>query len=165
MKGRFYGKYRGVVTRTDDPLRIGRLRAMVTDVTSKKEVGWAMPCAPFAGEKVGLFAVPTVGARVWIEFEQGDPDYPIWSGCFWEKDSERPDAVKSAPDKAVVLRTAAGHSIVFDDNDGGGITLETATGQKVVISANGIEIDDGKKGKISLSGGRVTVNDGALEVI
>ena len=42
-----------------------------------------MPCAPFAGSGVGFFALPPVGANVWVEFEGGDPDYPIWSGCFW----------------------------------------------------------------------------------
>jgi len=32
--------------------------------------------------EMGLFALPSVGAGVWIEFEHGDPDYPIWSGCW-----------------------------------------------------------------------------------
>ncbi len=38
---------------------------------------------PYAGDGVGLFAVPPVGANVWVEFEGGDPDYPILAGCFW----------------------------------------------------------------------------------
>ena len=42
-----------------------------------------MPSVPFAGPKVGFFAIPPVGANVWVEFEAGDTDHPIWSGCFW----------------------------------------------------------------------------------
>jgi len=38
---------------------------------------------------VGLFFLPPKGANVWVEFEGGDPDYPIWSGCFWS-DGEVP---------------------------------------------------------------------------
>ncbi len=36
---------------------------------------------PAAGKSSGAFFVPEIGANVWIEFEQGDPDYPIWTGC------------------------------------------------------------------------------------
>ena len=45
--------------------------------------GWALPAVPYAGDGVGFFMIPPIGASVWIEFEHGDPDYPIWTGCFW----------------------------------------------------------------------------------
>src|SRR4029079_2968068 len=79
----FFGKYRGVVTDNNDPLMVGRIRARVPDVTGDADSGWAMPCAPFGGSSTGFFAVPAQGAGVWIEFEHGDPDYPIWAGCWW----------------------------------------------------------------------------------
>ena len=44
---------------------------------------WALPCVPIAGKQDGVYMVPQIGAGVWIEFEQGDPDYPIWVGGFW----------------------------------------------------------------------------------
>jgi uncharacterized protein involved in type VI secretion and phage assembly len=52
-----------------------------------------MPCTPYAGRDVGFFAIPPVNSNVWVEFEQGDPDYPIWSGCFWGM-NELPEAAK-----------------------------------------------------------------------
>ena len=76
----FYGKYRGLVTDIQDPLMLGRIKAQVPDVMGSDDSGWAMPCAPFGGSQAGFFALPVVGAGVWIEFEHGDPDYPIWAG-------------------------------------------------------------------------------------
>lgn len=162
---RFYGKYRGIVTDIEDPLMLGRIRAKVPDVFGDEESGWAMPCAPFGGNGMGFFALPAVGAGVWIEFEHGDPDSPIWSGCWWASQAEMPPVLLSPPYKKVLIKTGGGHSILIDDTPGaGGITLETASGQKIKLSATGIEIDNGMGGKITLNGPRVSVNDGALEV-
>jgi uncharacterized protein involved in type VI secretion and phage assembly len=161
----FHGKYRGIVTDNQDPLRMGRVRAKVTDVLGDRESGWAMPCAPFGGDGTGFFAVPKVGAGVWIEFEHGDPDCPIWSGCWWGSTSEMPPVLLPLPHKKVIIRTEGGQSITLDDTPGtGGITLETSGGQKVVINAAGIQIDDGQGGTIKLTGPQVSINDGALEV-
>ncbi len=164
----FYGKYRGVVSDNLDPLMIGRVRARVPDVMGGRESGWALPCAPFGGDQVGFFAVPMVGAGVWIEFEHGDPDYPIWAGCWWGNLAEMPTTLLAPPppSKKVMLRTEAGHSITLDDTPGvGGITLETASGQKLSLTATGIEIDDGMGAKITMQGPQVSVNNGALEVL
>lgn len=165
MNEGFYGKYRGVVTDNRDPLMLGRVRARVPDVMGDQESGWAMPCAPFGGNGLGFFALPDAGAGVWVEFEQGDPEYPIWSGCWWGSPAEVPQAASAPPYKKVVLRTAGGQTIVLDDTPGvGGITLETSGGQKVSITAQGIQIDNGQGGTIKLTGPQVSINDGALEV-
>ena len=167
MTAPFYGKYRGVVTDNSDPMMLGRVRARVPDVTGNAESGWAMPCAPAGGKSTGFFAVPTTGAGVWIEFEHGDPDYPIWSGCWWGGQSEMPSKLLSPPppSKKMMLITEGGHSILLDDTAGsGGITLQTSGGAKIVLGDQGIEIDNGKGGKVKLSGSQVSINDGALEV-
>jgi uncharacterized protein involved in type VI secretion and phage assembly len=112
-----------------------------------------------------FFALPSIGAGVWLEFEHGDPDHPIWSGAWWGSAAELPVTGGAPPYQNVVLRTAGGHTITLDDTDGsGGITLETATGQKLSLSERGIEIDDGNGAKISLTGPQVSVNEGALDV-
>ena len=168
MSNTFYGKYRGVVTNNTDPLMIGRVQATVPDVLGEQVSGWAMPCAPFGGSAVGFFAVPAVGAGVWIEFEHGDPDYPIWSGCWWGSAAEMPPKLLAPPppSKKVMIVTEGGHSLLFDDTPGlGGITLETADGAKIVMNALGIEINDGKGGSIKFTGPKVSINDGAIDVI
>lgn len=166
MSDKFYGKYRGTVTDIQDPLMTGRVRAKVPDVMGDLESGWAMPCAPFGGSGLGFFALPTVGAGVWIEFEHGDPDYPVWTGCWFGSVAEMPSELLAPPYKKVLLKTEGGHSIVLDDTPGiGGITLQTSGGQKIVLSATGIEITSGQGGTIKITGPQVSVNDGALEVI
>ncbi len=165
MTNTFYGKYRGIVTDINDPLMIGRVRARVPDVTGEDKSGWAMPCAPFGGSSTGFFALPVVGAGVWIEFEHGDPDYPIWSGCWWGSTAEMPPVLLAPPYKKVMIQTGGGQAITLDDTPGlGGITLETATGQKIVMNATGIEIDNGMGAVIKLTGPQITLNNGALEV-
>jgi uncharacterized protein involved in type VI secretion and phage assembly len=168
VNGSFFGKYRGTVTDNKDPLMIGRIRANVPDVTGDADSGWATPCAPFGGSGVGFFAVPAEGAGVWIEFEHGDPDYPIWSGCWFGSATDMPPAllVPPPPFKKVMVVTEGGHSILLDDTPGiGGITLETADGAKIVMNALGVEISNGLGASVKLTGPQVSVNEDALEVI
>ena len=165
MSTPYFGKFRGVVTDNQDPLQIGRVRARVPDVTGVLDSGWAMPCFPFGGNRMGFFALPSVGAGVWIEFEHGDPDYPIWTGCWYGTLAEVPPELLAPPYKKVLLKTEGGTSITLDDTPGlGGITLETASGQKITMSATGIEIDNGLGAKISMQGPQININNGALEV-
>jgi uncharacterized protein involved in type VI secretion and phage assembly len=124
-----------------------------------------MPCAPFGGKGLGFFALPDVGTGVWIEFEHGDPEYPIWSGCWWGSKDEMIPAGEAPPYEKFMVKTKAGHSILIDDSPGsGGIKLQTASGQKIEMTSSGIEIDNGQGARISLKGPKVSLNDGALEV-
>jgi uncharacterized protein involved in type VI secretion and phage assembly len=160
----YFGKYRGVVADTKDPLGLGRIKARVPAVYGEQPSGWAMPCLPFAGANAGFFGLPLDNAGVWIEFESGDPNRPIWSGCWWGSSAEVPAALKADAAKKVLLRTQGGHSIFIDDTAGsGGITLETSGGQKITLTSSGVEITNGQA-KVKLSGSQVTVNDGALEI-
>ena len=157
----FYGKFRGVVSDNADPNNLGRVKAKVPDVLGDEESGWAMPSVPYAGDSVGLFLIPPTNASVWIEFEHGDPDYPIWSGCFWA-DNEVPVSPASADKK--VLKTGAG-TITLDDTQGStSITIETTNSLKLKMDQQGIEISNGSQ-KIMISSSSVSVDDGALEVM
>lgn len=165
MSREFYGKFRGVVTDVQDPLMLGRIKARVPEVLGDDESGWALPCLPFGGSGMGLFVLPDVGAGVWMEFEHGDPDYPIWTGAWFGSQSDMPSQLNSPPYKKTMIVTKGGHSITLDDSPGaGGITLETAGGQKITLTSQGIEIDNGSGAVVKLSGNQVSVNDGALEV-
>lgn len=156
----FFGKFRGVVTDNRDPDNLGRIKATVPDVLGDRESGWALPSVPYAGNRVGLFLVPEPRTSVWIEFEHGHPDYPIWSGCFWAR-GEAPVNPASADKK--VLRTAAG-TITLDDTRGANsITIETTNNLKIRMDQKGIEISAGTQ-KILVSTTSVSVDDGALEV-
>jgi uncharacterized protein involved in type VI secretion and phage assembly len=161
----FHGKFRGLVSDVNDPLMIGRIRAYVPDVLGDEESGWALPCAPFGGAQSGFFALPAPGAGVWMEFEHGDPDYPVWTGAWFGSANDVPPTLLSPPYQKVLIQTQGGHLVVLDDTPGiGGITLQTATGQKVSLTSAGIEIDNGQGALVKLVGPMVQVNNGALEV-
>jgi uncharacterized protein involved in type VI secretion and phage assembly len=140
QRSRFYGKYRGVVSDIDDPEDLGRIRARVPEVFDSEEAPWAWPCVSYAGPDVGHFAVPPVGAGVWIEFEAGDPSRPIWVGGWWGRDdppkNEQGTAAKP-PQK--VLKSDSGLLLSLDD-DAHTATLSDRNGQNLVV----IKVDDGQ---------------------
>ena len=129
---KFYGKYRGFVVDNVDPGQLGRLKLRVPSVLGNEVVsGWALPCASYGGDaNQGFFFIPEVGAGVWVEFEEGDLEFPIWVGTFWSKpggESELPKSndptgseqgsVQNPPTRKII-KTKAGHTIQFEDADG-----------------------------------------------
>jgi uncharacterized protein involved in type VI secretion and phage assembly len=165
----FFGKYRGTVINNIDPLQIGRLMVQVPDVSNVIPSTWAMPCFPFAGIQTGFYAVPPIGAGVWVEFEHGDSDYPIWVGGFWGSAAEVPALVLAAPPGVpqILLQTTAQNTLLISDVPGptGGILLKSSTGAMISISDTGITISNGQGATVAMTGPSVTVNEGALEVI
>ena len=157
---KFFAKYRGVVRNNADPEQRGRVQVVVPDVYEDQETGWAEPCVPYAGRSVGFFAIPPVGANVWVEFEGGKKEYPIWSGCFWAQ-GEVPASPANAGTK--VLKTDVGTITISDQGDTG-FKIETSNGMKIVINANGIEINNNHGASLKLTGNQVSINNGALEV-
>lgn len=121
---KYWGKYRGKVLSTEDPTVSGRLLCMV-DALPEMELNWALPCVPYVGIEQGFFALPPEGSDVWVEFERGDPSYPIWSGGYWEYGEEpvMPEIDPEAPELVNVLRSKF-CSLIFNDTPGeGGVTV------------------------------------------
>jgi uncharacterized protein involved in type VI secretion and phage assembly len=166
---KYYGKYRGTVLNNIDPLQIGRILVMVPDVSALLPTSWALPCVPIAGKQMGTFMVPQVGAGVWVEFEQGDPDYPIWTGGFWGLVAEVPAlalaGIPASPN--IVLQTSGQNTIVISDLPGptGGIMLKSATGATLIVNDTGIYIQNGKGASIIMTGPSVNINTGALTIV
>jgi uncharacterized protein involved in type VI secretion and phage assembly len=168
----FLGKYRGTVVNNIDPMLRGRLLVTVPDAIGLTPSSWAEPCVPLAGPTgppMGVYMVPPIGAGVWVEFEHGDANYPIWVGCRWGSPSDVPPlahlGLPISPN--IVLQTAGQNSIVISDLPGptGGIMLKSATGATLIVNDTGIYIQNGKGASIVLTGPTVNVNLGALTVI
>lgn len=170
-EGKFYGKYRGVVLQNIDPLFRGRIQVQVPGVVMLPST-WAEPCLPFTGKLSGLYAVPQIGAGVWVEFEQGDPDYPIWVGGFWGSTPEVPPMATVPPPippgQNVVVQTTLNNMLLISDSAptpvSGGIVLKSPTGAMIVVNDSGIYIDNGKGASIMMVGPTITVNNGALVI-
>lgn len=172
----FWGKYRGTVINNIDPENRGRLQLTVPDVTGLIPSTWAECCAPFAGmtgAAAGFFAIPPIGAAVWVEFEQGDPNRPIWTGGRWESTADVPPLALAPPPippgQNVVLQTTLQNMLAISDGAPtpltGGIVLKSATGAMIVVNDSGIYINNGKGAVITMIGPTVTINNGALVVI
>lgn len=116
---RYYGKYRGFVTDNKDPEKRGRLKVSVPSVLGDQDTGWALPCLPFGGlTNQGLFMIPEVDAQVWVEFEEGNLDHPIWVGVFWQQESDTPQEAALDEPTTRIIRTPSGHVLQFDDASG-----------------------------------------------
>lgn len=125
----FFGKYRGLVADNRDPLRLGRLKLKVPSVLGDHDecgTDWAWPCVPYGGfADQGAFFIPDIGAKVWVEFEEGNLDLPIWVGTFWSRPNDTTDIPAEAqameddgngpsPERRV-LKTHVGHVLEFSD--------------------------------------------------
>jgi Type VI secretion system/phage-baseplate injector OB domain len=170
---KFWGKYRGTVVNNVDPELRGRVIVSVPDVLSLVPSTWAEPCTPLAGPTgppMGVYLVPPIGAGVWVEFEQGDPDHPIWVGCRWGGPSDVPSIAHAGLpiSPSIVLQTAGQNCVVISDVPGpaGGIMLRCG-GSTLMVTQTGIALIAPKveitSAKIDLLG--VTdINQGALKV-
>ncbi len=166
---RYFGIYRGTVFDNIDPMQLGRVMAIVPDVGGATPSTWAWPCVPAAGKQMGVFVVPQIGSGVWMQFEAGDPDRPVWIGGWWGDTAEVPAlALLGVPGTAnIVIQTTLQNALVVSDLPGptGGIMLKSATGASIIVNDIGISIQTGKGASIVLVGTTVTVNEGALEVM
>jgi Type VI secretion system/phage-baseplate injector OB domain len=157
VESRYFGKYRGQVTDNNDPDNLGRLRAKVPRVLGDEETGWALPAFIYGGaSEQGFYAVPDVGAGVWMEFEGGDLSYPIWSGT-WFTIGAIPES--ATPGKKV-LKTKSGHKIVLDD-DAGTLEMTDSNGNTVSMDSSTIRIASGSALKIIIDAPSIELVDGA----
>jgi uncharacterized protein involved in type VI secretion and phage assembly len=165
-RSKYYGKYRGTVVNNVDPEQLGRIQVMVPDVLGTTLTGWALPCVPLAGMQMGIYVVPIVGSAVWVEFEKGEADLPIWTGGFWGNAGEVPALALAggSPSPNIVVQSELQNSIVVSDAPGpaGGIMLKSPGGASVIVNDTGIYIRNGKGASIVLLGPTVDINNGAL---
>jgi len=180
---KFWGKYQGTVIQNVDPLRKGRLQVEVPDVVSFIPTTWAQPCLVLAGPTgppMGVFMIPPIGAGVWVEFEHGNPNKPVWVGCRWGAQSDIPLVAQSGNplDPNIVIQSLLQHAIVISDLPPavpppimpptpavGGITLRSSTGASIVVNDAGIFISNGKGATMMMVGKQIDFNMGALTII
>jgi uncharacterized protein involved in type VI secretion and phage assembly len=166
-ENRYYGKYRATVLNNQDPLVQARLMLQVPDVLGDVPTTWALPCLPAVGKQMGLFALPAMGSTVWAEFEQGNPDYPIWVGGYWGSAAEVPLLALAAPPgmQNILLQTTGQNSLWITDTPGptGGIVLKSGSSM-LIVNDSGIFLTNGTA-SITLIGNTVAVNQTALTVM
>ncbi|MBP1468098.1 hypothetical protein EYB53_020460 [Candidatus Chloroploca sp. M-50] len=178
VERRFYGKYRGLVVDNADPEHLGRLTLRVPSVLGEQVVtGWALPCVPYGGaENQGFLFIPEKGAGVWVEFEEGDLEFPIWTGTFWSRPggtSELPkpndgtqEGTVQRPPTRKIIKTLKGHTIQFEDADGSEMItiVEGEHGHVITMDKDGITITDSQNNRIILNEGNITLETDGMKV-
>lgn len=184
LENLYYGKYRGIVTHNADPEQLGRLRLLVPSLfggtfadgaasDDNLVTDWAWPCVPAGGiANQGELYIPEVGAKVWVEFEEGNLDCPIWVGTFWAKPGGQSELPKpNGPDGAElgavqgsdtepptrkIIKTKKGHTIQIEDKDGEELILivhnvSDSSRNVVLLDAHGITLTDFTENQIAMS--------------
>jgi hypothetical protein len=160
------GKFRATVVNNVDPERRARIQVIVPDVSPLPLATWALPCLPAVGIQQGMFTAPMIGSGVWVEFEQGDADYPVWVGGFWGSTAEVPAAalltVPAVP--SVLIQTPMQSLFAVSDTPippmlGPGVMLRSGA-SSITIDPTGVTITGPK---IMINGVTI-VNNGALTV-
>lgn len=129
---KLFGKYRGLVSDNQDPKNLGRLRAKVQEVLGDTETGWALPVAPYAAKNEGFYSVPPNGAGVWIEFEAGDVERPIWSGAWWGNDQlPKDEQGNDTKPPLKIWRSEKGMLVAMDDG-AETLTLSDSQGNNLI---------------------------------
>ena len=170
---KFYGKYRGTVINNVDPEFRARLLCMVPDVLGVVPSNWCEACTPLAGPTgapMGVYMVPPPGAGVWVEFEQGDPGKPIWSGCRFGLGDPPTLALAGNPaDPNIAIQSLLQNLVMVSDMPptpvSGGIILKSTAGAMIVVNDSGIYISNGKGAVITLVANAIDFNMGAMTIV
>lgn len=169
---KFWGKYQGTVVQNADPEFRGRIMCMVPAVLGLTPSSWCEACAPLAGPTgppMGVYLVPPIGTGVWVEFEGGDPQKPIWSGCRFAPSNVPPLALANPVDPNICIQSLLQNMIMVSDMPPspltGGIILKSTLGAMIVVNDSGIYISNGKGAMITLIGTAIDFNVGALTIV
>jgi hypothetical protein len=173
--GSHFGKYSAIVKDNRDDQKLGQLQLSVPSLFPPDELVTARAALPY-----GFFFVPEVGAKVWVEFEGGDPGLPIWTGIQYVAGEWAAEASENPPQRRV-MKTAAGHLVMFHDKSGeekieiedgvnkhvitldaNGVAIKDGQNQhEVVLDTQGVQITDGKnQHQLTLDGQGIKVKDG-----
>ena len=123
----YFGKYRAEVVDVADPEQRGRIRVKCPEVLGTQISRWALPCF-----MPNTFTVPAKGTLVWVEFEGGKKDSPIWTGVFYTKDQWKSKfGVAYSPDKYLTnslgeMRIVSAKSGIFVRAIGANVDINTS---------------------------------------
>lgn len=187
---KYYGKYVGRVEDIQDPRELGRLKVFVPEVHGVDTVtgdfiksGWSLPCVG-GGTEAGMFFLPKPGDLVWVEFQAGDVEVPIWSHGPWtlfesagvpynargrlddnanfnRGTTEIPETqFRGEYTDAQVWKTRGGNKVTLDDTSGETRAgLEHRTGSRLLFLDDGSSqlITSGLRRDVSYKGKQETV--------
>lgn len=128
---RYYSVYKGQVSSVDDEQNRGRVLLRVPELFGDRDLAnFAEPivCSGKPGADViggknfmGPFNPPKVGDWVWVEFQKGHQDFPLYRDRGWPADDELPDVFDEASEWNMMnplFLSRFGHQIYVDESSG-----------------------------------------------
>lgn len=161
---KFYGKYRAIVVNNKDPENMARVKVMCPSVLGDYESAWCLPCLPIAFDDGGLYYVPSVEEVVWVEFEEGDPSKPIYTGSWWIPNrSPQQKNNSKKPEQKITLISRCQNMLEFNDEDKT-VIIKTVDGSRIKIGGKSdIEINATPNTKVVVYGNIELKNDVSIK--
>lgn len=156
--GKFYSIYRAFVVSNQDPKNLQRLKLIIPDLTGELIYDyWCPPRGVYFGKGYGTQVLPQKGDLVWLEFEQGNPECPVWSHGYPAL-TEPPEDSELTDKSAFWFKSPKGHCILINDTNGT-IYAKHSSGNSALINEKGVSLISDKA--ISL-GSKDNSNEPAL---
>ena len=123
-----------IVTENTDPEGMGRIKVQFS---WQRHMGMSTPwlriVTPHSGGDKGFHFIPEIGEEVLIGFEGGNAERPYVMGSLYHG-GHRPESWQTEKNDVKAIRTRSGHTLEFNDNDGGeSITLTDKNGNVIRI--------------------------------
>ncbi len=164
---RIYGVVIGLVTNSEDPEKMGRVKVKYPWLSSTDESNWARVATPMAGKERGFFFPPEVDDEVLIAFEQGDTRFPYVVGSLWNG-KDAPPVQNDGKSNLRMIKSRSGHIIQFNDEDGKETIdiIDKSTKNKISIDtkSNTISITSEADIKLSAPKGKIILDGQTLEL-
>lgn len=155
--GRIFGVARGLVTDNRDPDGLGRVRVQLTWQVQGSGY-WARTAAPMSGSAYGAWFLPEVGDEVLVAAEHGDPALLYVLGMLWNGKVKAPATNEDGKNNLRLIKSRAGHQLLFDDTDGVPVLeLKLADGKRVTLDKDGVKVDDA-------AGNTILIKSGSSEI-
>jgi uncharacterized protein involved in type VI secretion and phage assembly len=142
LNDRIYGASIGIVTSTDDPDALGRVKMKFPWLKDDVESPWARVVSFMAGNARGAVFRPELGDEVLVLFEHGDMRFPYVVGALWNGNDAMPtERGADAQNDVRLIKSRSGHTIVLDDTSGSEkITITDKSGNVVELSSEGVVV-------------------------
>jgi hypothetical protein len=157
MADQYFGKYSAIVKDNRDADKLGILQVSVPTIFPPDELVPARAALPY-----GMFFVPENNTQIWVEFEGGDTEFPIWTGVQHTAGTWAPEAAKNPP-TVRAFKTPTGHLLIFDDTSGSEsiVLTDGVNAHQLKFDSNGITLTDGKNNHlITLDSSGIKITDG-----
>jgi uncharacterized protein involved in type VI secretion and phage assembly len=165
---RISGVVVGVVTNTQDPAGLGRVKVKFPWLSSTEESFWARVATPMAGKERGFYFLPEVEDEVLMAFEHGDARFPYVLGALWNSQDKPPENNDKGENNIRAIKSRSGHVIRLNDASGEEkIEIIDKSGKNTIVidtAENTITVTSDKDITLSASRGTIKLEAQKIEI-